>query len=158
MKRLSGKKKAGEIEAEGGGAHGGAQIIGQLRLLAENEPGKVVVRRLQIGPPRLRVGPRERIRQGRDNVIRLHSCFAQATRGLANSGAGAVAEFRPAPRPQVCAVATAGLPPGLAGAGGEAPRARKLLHQFRGSRPRAMIAAWLATKIISHLKAASMKP
>ena len=72
MKTLSGDNEAREIEAEGGGAHGEAQIIGQLRLLADNEPGKVVVGGLQIGRPRLRVGLRQRIRQGRDCVIRPH--------------------------------------------------------------------------------------
>ena len=55
-------------------------------------------------------------------------------------------------------VATAGVAPGVGRAGAEARRARKLLHQCSGRRPKAMIAAWLATKNISHLKAASMKP
>ena len=61
-------------------------------------------------------------------------------------------------KPHAPAVATAGPPPGLAGVWGEGAGARKLLHHLRGRRPRAMIAAWLEMKTISHLKAASMKP
>ena len=52
------------------------------------------------------------------------------------------------------------LPPGEAGefVGGGFELARKLRHRLSGRRPRAMMKTWLPMKIISHLKAASMKP
>ena len=46
---------------------------------------------------------------------------------------------------------------GKPGGGGFGPE-RKLRHSLKGNMPRAIMNTWLPMKIISHLKAASMKP